>query len=254
MLYHSEFAVVTGAAKRIGALIAKSFANKGVSLVLHYHKSKLEIFDLKNSLEREYPNIKIFLIQANLAFSSKIFLKKLNFLINNFSVNIKFFVHNASIFQADNYVDEIQVYIKILQNNLKIHVEFPIIIAKFLQDLDRKIIFINMCDKFRSDNCMNINKFGKYFLYSMSKHMQYMASNYIKKNFTDSNQINIAMIDIMLGYVLYSGNIDQNHRELFLKKGIDEQKIKEKLKLIEDLFNTIIENKENSLRETYVID
>ena len=43
--------IITGAATRIGAVIAKSLANDGVKILLHYNKSLVEVRKLKIDLE-----------------------------------------------------------------------------------------------------------------------------------------------------------------------------------------------------------
>ena len=43
--------IITGGATRIGAAIAKSLANYGVSITIHYNKSK------NNALKYKYPKI-----------------------------------------------------------------------------------------------------------------------------------------------------------------------------------------------------
>ena len=54
--------IITGAATRIGAAIAKSLANFDVKILLHYNKSLLEVKKLKIDLENL--GAKIFLIKA----------------------------------------------------------------------------------------------------------------------------------------------------------------------------------------------
>ena len=43
--------VITGGATRIGAAIAKSLASKGISITIHYNKSKTNAVKLKRELE-----------------------------------------------------------------------------------------------------------------------------------------------------------------------------------------------------------
>ena len=56
--------VITGAATRSGAAIAKSLANHGVKILLHYNKSSLEVKKLKKDLENL--GAEIFLLKADL--------------------------------------------------------------------------------------------------------------------------------------------------------------------------------------------
>ena len=43
--------IITGAATRIGAAIAKSLANFNIKILLHYNKSFVEVKKLKKNLE-----------------------------------------------------------------------------------------------------------------------------------------------------------------------------------------------------------
>ena len=56
--------IITGAATRIGAAIAKSLANFDVKILLHYNKSSAEVKELKINLESL--GAEIFLFKANL--------------------------------------------------------------------------------------------------------------------------------------------------------------------------------------------
>ena len=56
--------IITGAATRIGAAIAKSLANFNIKILLHYNKSSVEVKKLKISLEEL--GAEVFLIKADL--------------------------------------------------------------------------------------------------------------------------------------------------------------------------------------------
>ena len=56
--------IITGAATRIGAAIAKSLANFNIKILLHYNKSSIEVKKLKISLEEL--GAEVFLIKADL--------------------------------------------------------------------------------------------------------------------------------------------------------------------------------------------
>jgi short-subunit dehydrogenase len=62
--------VITGAATRIGASIAKSLANFDVKILLHYNKSSSEVKKLKIDLENL--GSEIFLIKADLNKSTEV--------------------------------------------------------------------------------------------------------------------------------------------------------------------------------------
>ena len=59
-----EKIIITGGATRIGAAIAKSLANYGVSIAIHYNKSKNSALKLKRELENL--GSEVYLLKADL--------------------------------------------------------------------------------------------------------------------------------------------------------------------------------------------
>ncbi len=84
--------LVTGAAKRVGSVIARCCAERGANLVLHYNTSRLPVMKLKKELTQLGVHVELF--QADLSKiavlekKTKLFLKKskkIDVLINNAS-------------------------------------------------------------------------------------------------------------------------------------------------------------------------
>ena len=90
--------VITGAATRIGASIAKSLADFDVKILLHYNKSSLEVKKLKLDLENF--GSEIFLIKANLNKSTEV--KKIIPYACKAMGGIDCLINNASLFENDN--------------------------------------------------------------------------------------------------------------------------------------------------------
>ena len=90
--------VITGAATRIGASIAKSLANFDVKILLHYNKSSLEVKKLKIDLENL--GSEIFLIKADLNKSTEV--KKIIPYAYKAMKGIDCLINNASLFENDN--------------------------------------------------------------------------------------------------------------------------------------------------------
>jgi NAD(P)-dependent dehydrogenase (short-subunit alcohol dehydrogenase family) len=59
-----KWALVTGAAKRMGKVLSTRLAEKGYSLILHYHHSRTEAVNFARELERKGASVE--LIRANL--------------------------------------------------------------------------------------------------------------------------------------------------------------------------------------------
>ena len=90
--------IITGAATRMGAAIAKKLSGPGVEMIIHYNTSKTEAEKLKKELIKN--KTKVYLVKGNLAKEQD--LKK----IIKFSKDkLKYFdclVNNASLFENDN--------------------------------------------------------------------------------------------------------------------------------------------------------
>ena len=90
--------IITGAATRIGATIAKKLAGKGVEIVIHYNSSKTKAEKLKKELIKK--QTKVYLIKGDLSREQD--LKKI---IKFSKLKLKYFnclVNNASLFENDN--------------------------------------------------------------------------------------------------------------------------------------------------------
>lgn len=63
--------LVTGGARRVGAAICRRLHRRGARLVVHYRGSSVKAHQLKQELEREYPD-SVALLQADLLDINKI--------------------------------------------------------------------------------------------------------------------------------------------------------------------------------------
>ena len=95
---NSKKIIITGAATRIGAAIAKKLSGPGVEMVIHYNNSKKEAEKLQKELLKN--KTKVYLVKGNLAKEQD--LKKI---INFSKAKLKYFnclVNNASLFENDS--------------------------------------------------------------------------------------------------------------------------------------------------------
>jgi len=90
--------IITGGATRIGAVIAKSLANDGVKILLHYNKSSTEVKKLQIDLEDL--GAEIFLIKADLNKSAEV--KKIIPYAFKAMRGIDCLINNASLFENDS--------------------------------------------------------------------------------------------------------------------------------------------------------
>lgn len=61
----NSFAIVTGAAKRVGKAIALTLAKRGVNIILHYNHSEKEAHETARLLEKE--GVTVFCLQADMS-------------------------------------------------------------------------------------------------------------------------------------------------------------------------------------------
>jgi NAD(P)-dependent dehydrogenase (short-subunit alcohol dehydrogenase family) len=90
--------IITGAATRIGAAIAKKLSSPGVEMVIHYNNSKKEAEKLQKELLKN--KTKVYLVKGNLAKEQD--LKKI---IQFSKSKLKYFdclINNASLFENDS--------------------------------------------------------------------------------------------------------------------------------------------------------
>ena len=90
--------IITGAATRIGAAIAKKLSGPGVEMIIHYNRSKSEAEKLQKELLKN--KTKVYLVKGNLAKEQD--LKKI---INFSKSKLKYFdclINNASLFENDS--------------------------------------------------------------------------------------------------------------------------------------------------------
>ena len=90
--------IITGAATRMGAAIAKKLSGPGIEIVIHYNKSKTNAEKLKKELIKN--KTKVYLVKGDLSKEND--LKKI---IKFSKSKLKYFdclINNASLFENDN--------------------------------------------------------------------------------------------------------------------------------------------------------
>ncbi|MDX1386126.1 MAG: SDR family oxidoreductase [bacterium] len=87
--------MITGAAKRVGATVAKTLAEAGAKLILHYHRSQKDAEKLKGQLEKDF-STSVVIVQGNLKKLSD--LKRLSQEAWDAFNRIDVLVNNASTF------------------------------------------------------------------------------------------------------------------------------------------------------------
>lgn len=220
--------LITGGARRIGAEICKTIANLEFkkNLIIHYNNSHNEALELKSKLSSQ--NTAIHLFQADLTKENDL-QSLIAFIKNNFgSINV--LLNNASIFEKNHFLDDINP-----SKYLDIHIKTPLLLSKLIIDNDRSnkdYIIINLLDEKRTSN-KEIQNYGNYFYYSMTKHMMFILHQYLKKEI--SRYCNIKIYGLLLGLIL-SNDSDSEH---FKKNNISQNIMEEKIIRIKEIIQSI---------------
>jgi NAD(P)-dependent dehydrogenase (short-subunit alcohol dehydrogenase family) len=115
--------IITGAATRIGAAIAKKLSGPNVEIVIHYNKSKVNAEKLQKELKKN--KTKVWLIKGNLSKEND--LKKI---IKFAKSKLKYFdclINNASLFENDNLKNFTS---KSWNNHLDVNLKAPAYLTK----------------------------------------------------------------------------------------------------------------------------
>ena len=115
--------IITGAATRIGAAIAKKLSGPNVEMIIHYNKSKTNAEKLQKELKKN--NTKVWLVKGDLAKEND--LKKI---IKFSKSKLKYFdclINNASLFENDNLKNFTS---KSWSNHLDVNLKAPAYLTK----------------------------------------------------------------------------------------------------------------------------
>ena len=162
-LFHRQpykAALVTGGAKRIGAVIVRHLASRGMKVVLHYQHSAEEAEALVEELKRK--KIEIIALQADLTKSheAKNLIKDATKALGQ---PIDCLINNASLFEKDS-LDDCED--DLFDRHYAIHVKAPAYLAQaMLKQLPegRKGLIVNMIDQ----KILKLNP--HFFTYTLSK-------------------------------------------------------------------------------------
>lgn len=144
MIDKNKNVLVTGAAKRIGASIAKSFASKNWNVALHYNKSKKETELLSKELKNKY-KIKTICIHADLNDLDQV--NKVIPLAKNNIGPISCLINNAASFEYDSIET---ASLESWNMHINTNIRAPLFLSQsFTKNLDKKFKgnIINIIDQ-----------------------------------------------------------------------------------------------------------
>jgi NAD(P)-dependent dehydrogenase (short-subunit alcohol dehydrogenase family) len=171
--------IITGAATRIGAAIAKKLSGPNVEIVIHYNKSKVNAEKLQKELKKN--KTKVWLIKGNLSKEND--LKKI---IKFAKSKLKYFdclINNASLFENDNLKNFTS---KSWNNHLDVNLKAPAYLTKeFAKNIKGKNNnIINIIDQ-------RVFKLTPYFTsYTLSKTGLYTLTKTSAMSFAPNIRVN----------------------------------------------------------------
>lgn len=118
-----QTALITGGAKRIGAAIAKSLAQEGINLVLHYRASAEEATQLAAELSQY--DVQIDLVQADLL--DRVSVEAMVATIKEKIGDIDILINNASMFNKE---DLFSLNPQNLWDNIQVHALHPFLLTQ----------------------------------------------------------------------------------------------------------------------------
>lgn len=150
-------ALITGAAKRVGRVIASSLADRGVNIVAHYNTSRAEAESL--TVELKERGVGAWALQASLDDPDQIegmWRRALDCVPGG---QLSILVNNASIFPSDTLST---LGLEALEQNLSINALAPLRLIRLFADQERPGCVVNLLD----------SRIGGY----MRKHVSYALS------------------------------------------------------------------------------
>ena len=124
MMASQQTALITGGAKRIGAAIARSLAQEGIDLILHYRSSKSEAEKLAEELTTEF-GVSVDLVQADLLNKKSVdaMVEKVKGKIDQLDI----LVNNASMFNKEGLFS---LSPQNLWDNIQVHALHPFLLTQ----------------------------------------------------------------------------------------------------------------------------
>jgi NAD(P)-dependent dehydrogenase (short-subunit alcohol dehydrogenase family) len=133
--------LITGAAKRVGAVLAKRFSQEGFGVAIHYNSSTKEALNLKEQLLELETSCEIF--QGNLSYKEDVEQVFAN--VKDHFGQIDVCINNASLFQND---DIFELDENLIDAHLAINLKAPLYLSALVasQKLQDDSLIINMLD------------------------------------------------------------------------------------------------------------
>lgn len=175
----NKTALITGASKRIGRVLAENLAENGWNVIIHYNFSDAEALELSRLLKERFPDQGFWTVEANLANMSEVesLIPQLVSEIGEFQL----LINNASVFDS-GYIKETEhlLYAEQMDVNLRA----PFFLMRDFALLCKRGNIINFTDTRITTNKSN------YAAYSLSKKALWEATKMAAVEFAPDIRVN----------------------------------------------------------------
>ena len=154
----SKTALITGAAKRVGKIMALHLAAQGWNVAIHYNSSATEAEVLQKELKSSFPQQRFEIFKANLSNTDEV--ETLIPRIIESMENIDLLINNASVFNRGNFLLTDTPFLDLQMN---VNFRAPFILTRDFALLAKKGLIINLVDTRIMTNKSN------FAAYSLSK-------------------------------------------------------------------------------------
>jgi len=154
----NKTAIITGASRRIGKVLAEHLASKGWNIIVHYNSSEGPAEELVLLLKQKYPDQKFGSLKANLANTDEVE-RFFPHLIQQYE-KPGLLVNNASVFNQGS-IHETEV--RLLDLHIDVNLKAPFLLMRDFQKYCGKGNIINLVDTRITNNQSD------YAAYSLSK-------------------------------------------------------------------------------------
>lgn len=192
--------VITGSAIRVGKMLSLSL--KEAKLILHYHSSQNEAFELQKILLNQ--GCECHLFQANLKNRNEI--TDLFEFVKTIYGRVDILINNAALFEKKPFLEIVD-----FDSTFDVNLKAPLICSQLAAKLmPPHSSIINICD------CSSNSPFKNYPLHSISKSALKYATEVLAKELAPKIRVNA----LLLGMVLPSPGFDEKQTLEICKKHV----------------------------------
>lgn len=183
--FKAEAALITGAAQRLGASIARALALQGIHVVIHYQRSKTAALDLQGEIAASGGRASI--LQGDLEKQES--LEHLVGSAIDLAGPLDILINNASIFEENSFSE---MTLESLQQNMTINTYAPLVLSRHFAAQGRHGNIVNMVDT------MVMDYDRKHVPYHLSKRALHALTRIMALEFAPAVRVNAVAPGLVL--------------------------------------------------------